>query len=75
MAEAHTFVQIIKNKMDLLKWFIGIMILLWLVWFFTGGPARYEREHSGPYIKPAAPLDTGEKYGNPDEGYRGYFSQ
>ena len=45
-----------------LKWLIFILIGLWLVWFFTGGPQRYESQQ-GPFIKPPAPLDTGAIYG------------
>lgn len=62
--------------------FIGFVIVLWLAWFFTGGPAKYEREQAGPYIKPPA-IDgttppykdpyTGETYGDPETGYKDYF--
>lgn len=45
--------------------FIGIVIIIWFLWLFTGGPARFEREHPGPFIKAPAPLDTGETYGTP----------
>ncbi len=41
---------------------IGIVILLWFIWVFSGGPERYDQE-SGPYIKPPAPVGTGETYG------------
>ena len=40
---------------------IIFLVILWLVWFFMGGA-----QHAGndkPFIKPAAPIDTGEKYG------------
>lgn len=42
-----------------LKWFFIILLVMWVIWFFTGGPARYENK---PFLKPAAPLDTGETY-------------
>jgi len=45
---------------------IGVIILIWFIWLFTGGPARYEKENPGPYIKAPAPLDTGETYGPKD---------
>lgn len=45
-----------------LKWLIGIMVIIWFVWFFTGGPQRFER-NSKPFLRPAAPIDTGETYG------------
>ncbi|OGI69083.1 hypothetical protein A2824_00680 [Candidatus Nomurabacteria bacterium RIFCSPHIGHO2_01_FULL_42_16] len=45
-----------------LKWFIIVLIGIWVVWFFTGGIERFE-EKSGPFIAPPAPLGTGETYG------------
>ena len=44
-----------------LKWLLIIMSAMWIIWFFTGGPARMESKK--PFIKPVAPLDTGELYG------------
>ena len=41
---------------------IFIIIGLGIVWFFTGGPER-TRVNSGAFIKPPAPLDSGEIYG------------
>ena len=34
-----------------LNWVLFILVALWLVWFFTGGPQRYE-SRNGPFIKP-----------------------
>ena len=55
--------------MDILKglhkefgWLIWGLVGIALVWFFTGGTERPEA-HEGQYIKPLAPLDTGEIYG------------
>jgi hypothetical protein len=55
--------------MDILKglhkefgWFIWGLVGLGFLWFFTGGPQR-EVSHQGAYLKPPAPLDTGEAYG------------
>jgi len=45
-----------------LQWIVYIIIILWIVWFFTGGPES-ERAQGGPFLKPPAPLDTGETYG------------
>jgi len=45
-----------------LRGLIFILILLWFVWFFTGGPNKYESK-AGPFIKPPAPINTGEIYG------------
>jgi len=41
--------------------FIGFLVVLWLIWFFTGGPARSDKDK--PYINPAAPISTGDTYG------------
>ncbi len=72
-----TFVHIIKNKfMDKdkktplkqgsaktdLKWVLFFLAILWFIWFFTGGPNRYESK-KGIYIKPSDPVNTGEVYG------------
>ena len=46
-----------KHLMEL----VFVLIILWFVWFFTGG--QYRPDTDKPFIKPAAPLDTGEKYG------------
>ncbi len=54
-----------KDKPDALsdlKWLIAVIILIWVVWAFTGGPSRYEATH-GVFLKPPAPLSTGETYG------------
>ena len=40
---------------------IFVLVILWFIWFFTGGPGRAGNDK--PFIKPAAPVDTGEKYG------------
>ena len=47
----------VKHLMEL----IFVLIILWIVWFFAGGPQRAGNDK--PFIKPAAPIDTGEKYG------------
>lgn len=47
-----------------LKWFLGALAIVWMIWFLTGGPARYESEHQDkPFLKAPIPLDTGEVYG------------
>lgn len=45
-----------------LKWLVGILAVLAVVWFVTGG---YDdaRSRGGPFLKPPAPLSTGETYG------------
>jgi len=44
-----------------LKWVVLIIILVWFVWFFTGGPQR-DKAIKGPFIKPPRLLDTGRVY-------------
>ncbi len=44
-----------------LKWAIGLLVVLWFAWYFTGGSTSPNTDK--PFIKPAAPLDTGEVYG------------
>ena len=44
-----------------LKGLILILIILWFVWFFFGGPQRDTK--NDPFIKPAAPIDSGQTYG------------
>lgn len=45
-------------------WFILFIIVMWFIWFYGGGPQRYN-DYEGPYIKPPAPVSTGETYGPP----------
>ena len=44
-----------------LKWFFLVLIVLWIVWYYTGGPERFRE--STPFIKPLPPLDSGQTYG------------
>ena len=46
--------------------FLAVMTVMWFVWFFTGGPER-ANTNTGVFLKPPAPLDTGESYGRPEE--------
>jgi hypothetical protein len=45
-----------------LKWVIIILVGIWIIWFVNGG-ARRDEATAGPFIKPAAPLDSGKIYG------------
>ena len=45
-----------------LLWLVLAIVVLWIVWFFTGGPES-ERAQGGLFLKPPAPLDSGETYG------------
>ncbi len=40
---------------------ILIIIVLWFLWFFTGGPQRAQMEQ-GKYMRPLPPVDTGDTY-------------
>lgn len=42
---------------------ISILIALWFMWFLSGGPSRMEAKN-GPFLKPPAPINTGEIYGD-----------
>lgn len=42
-------------------WFIFIIIILWFVWFDTGGPNR-EESFSGPFITPSVLSNTEKTY-------------
>lgn len=47
-----------------LVWFIGIIALLWIAWFSTGGPSGGRTD--APFLRPPPPVDTGELYGPRD---------
>jgi hypothetical protein len=44
-----------------LKFFILFLIVLWIIWFFTGGPSRADDQK--PFIEPPVDLGAGEIYG------------
>lgn len=48
-------------------WFIWGLIGIGIIWFLTGG-LYSPSAHRGAYLKPPAPLDTGEVYGTYYEG-------
>jgi len=51
---------------DAMRDLIGLIVIvsfLWVVWFFTGGPER-EGARGGIFLKPLAPVDSGETYGS-----------
>jgi len=43
------------------RWFLVILVGFWFLWFFTGGPERATSQ-TGIFLKPPAPLETGESY-------------
>ena len=40
---------------NFLKWFIGFLVLLFIIWLITGGPERFKKEEPGPFIEPPPP--------------------
>lgn len=55
--------DILKGLFKEFGWFIWGLVGLGFIWFFTGG-IYSEDARGGAYIKPLAPIDTGETYGN-----------
>ena len=48
---------------EFLKWIIGFFIVLWIIWFFTGGPERTENKYK-PFIEPLVDsTHPGQTYG------------
>ena len=45
-----------------LKWLLVILVILWVVWFLLGGPARFESIYK-PFVKPYNQPGGGELYG------------
>jgi hypothetical protein len=48
-------------------WFIWGLVGIGIIWFLTGGLSS-PSAREGAYLKPPAPLDTGEAYGAYYEG-------
>lgn len=44
-----------------LWWLIAIVVVIFIIWIFTGGPERFSPNK--PYVEPIAPLGTGGTYG------------
>jgi len=42
-------------------WFVGILAILVLLWYFSGGPGKADLR--GLFLAPPAPLGSGEAYG------------
>lgn len=38
-----------------------VIVGLWVLWYFTGGPERAE-QNAHPFVNPPAPLDNGQTY-------------
>ncbi len=50
------------NAMDDLKWVIFALIVIWIIWFFAGGPEGPGAK-GGPFLKPPSPIGSGQTYG------------
>ncbi len=50
-----------KPLVNDLGWFLGILFILWILWFMTGGVQRYDSNK--PFVKPLAPNQPVETYG------------
>lgn len=44
------------------KWLIGLVVFFGLIWLISGGPWK-PISHAGPFVKPLAPVGTGQGYG------------
>ena len=51
-----------NNPLKDLKWFLLALVMLWAVWFFTGGPQRFEMEE-GPFLRPPTLTGDWQTYG------------
>jgi hypothetical protein len=45
-----------------LKWFFILLGVLWLAWFFSGGPARVQTNRQNPFIEESSIDKVGEIY-------------
>lgn len=44
------------NAVKELKGFIAILVILWLIWFFTDGPKKSKDEK--PFVEPISDIQT-----------------
>lgn len=48
-----------------LFWFLIIMIGIFFLWVFTGGPERSVNTRDNKFIEPVGPLGSGQTYDEP----------
>lgn len=60
--------------MEDLRYILFILLVIFGVWMFTGGPDRAENKFN-PFIKPANPIDSGEVYGAYDPELAEYLQE
>lgn len=46
-------------------WFLIIMIAIFFLWLFTGGPERSAPTRNDKFIEPVGPLGSGRTYDEP----------
>jgi len=51
-----------NNPLKDLKWFLLALVVLWAVWYFTGGPSRFEMGE-GPFLRPPTLTGDWQTYG------------
>jgi len=44
-----------------LKWILLALVALWVLWFFFGGPERYN-QNEGPFLNSPAPINNSSNY-------------
>lgn len=47
--------------MDELKWFIVVLVVLWMLWVATGGYSRIENGDK-PFLEQPSPIEGGKPY-------------
>ena len=45
-----------------LVWLLIIVVGMWVLWYYTGGPQRAASEQQTPFVQPPAPLGNGQSY-------------
>ena len=50
-----------KGSYEGLVWLFVIIIGLWILWYYSGGPQRADTQ-TGPFMQPPAPLGNGQGY-------------
>lgn len=60
-----------SGAMKDLMWVILLIVILFAIWFLTGGPARLKESGNKPFLNPLEPVSTGETYDSviPKDGF------
>jgi hypothetical protein len=46
-----------------LWWVLAVIVALFALWYFTGGPTRSKESAKRPFVNPVYPVGDGESYG------------